>query len=258
MDSETAPRKKTQEDKRPRDPDRWIRRPIEKYRKRKIAPPLQPGDAFFALADEVVNRKRTLLGYDRLWVLWQVIRNVADAPGDVAEIGSYRGGSAHFMAKTFMTFMEREVPIHIFDTFEGHPASAITPNDEHHTAGQFGGTDFDSVRALLAPFTQITIHKGDVSASLPHLADSTYRLVHIDTDLYQPTVVCLDYFGDRMERLHRERTAVLDSVRALGGGGVRHYARASHRRRQRQPGGVVFVNCAALHRRQIFVFIDRN
>ena len=200
MDSETAPRKKTQEDKRPRDPDRWIRRPIEKYRKRKIAPPLQPGDAFFALADEVVNRKRTLLGYDRLWVLWQVIRNVADAPGDVAEIGSYRGGSAHFMAKTFMTFTGHEVPIHIFDTFEGHPASAITPNDEHHTAGQFGGTDFDSVRALLAPFTQLTIHKGDVAASLPHLTDSTYRLVHIDTDLYQPTVVCLDYFGDRLCR----------------------------------------------------------
>jgi hypothetical protein len=74
------------------------------------------------------------------------------------------------------------------------------PNDEYHTAGQFGGTDFDKVRALLAPFTQLAIHKGDVSASLPHLAESTYRLVHIDTDLYQPTVVCLDYFGDRMCR----------------------------------------------------------
>ena len=190
MNSESVPPKKTQEDKRPRDPERWIRRPIEKYRKRKIAPPLQPGAAFFALADEVVAHKRTLLGYDRLYVLWQTIRNVVDAPGDVAEIGSYRGGSAHFIAKSFITFTGHEVPIHIFDTFEGHPAGAITPNDEHHTAGQFGGTDFDKVRGLLAPFTQLTIHKGDVSASLPHLAESTYRLVHIDTDLYQP---CLLY-----------------------------------------------------------------
>jgi hypothetical protein len=30
------------------------------------------------------------------------------------------------------------------------------------------------------------------------LPESKYRLVHIDTDLYQPTVACLDYFGDRM------------------------------------------------------------
>ena len=200
MDSKSVPDKKAREDKRPRDPDRWIRRPIEKYGKRKIAPPLQPGAEFFALADEVVARKRTLLGYDRLYVLWQTIRNVADAPGDVAEIGSYRGGSAHFIAKSFIAFTGHEVPIRIFDTFEGHPAGAITANDEYHTAGQFGRTDFEKVRALLAPFTQLTIHKGDVSASLPHLAESTYRLVHIDTDLYQPTVVCLDYFGDRLCR----------------------------------------------------------
>jgi O-methyltransferase len=198
MDSEPARPKKTQEDKRPRDPARWIRRAIEKYRKQTIAPPLHPDGEFFALADEVVNDKRTLLSYDRLYVLWQAVRNVANLPGEVAEIGSYRGGSAHFIAKSFIRFTGHEVPIHIFDTFEGHPASAITPNDAYHSAGQFGGTNYDNVRALLAPFTQLTIHKGDVSASLPHLAGSRYRLVHIDTDLYQPTVVCLDYFGDRV------------------------------------------------------------
>jgi O-methyltransferase len=33
---------------------------------------------------------------------------------------------------------------------------------------------------------------------LPNLEESPYRLVHIDTDLYQPTIVCLDYFGQRI------------------------------------------------------------
>jgi O-methyltransferase len=200
MESEPARPKKTQEDKRSRDPRRWIRRAIEKYRKRKIAPPLHPDGEFFVLADEVVKNDRTLLGYDRLYVLWQAVRNVANVSGAVAEIGSFRGGSAHFIAKSFIKFAGHEVPIHIFDTFEGHPASAVTANDAFHTAGQFAETSYDSVRALLAPFTQLTIHKGDVSASLPHLAESTYRLVHIDTDLYQPTVACLSYFGARTSR----------------------------------------------------------
>lgn len=217
MNSESAPPKKTQEDKRPRDPERWIRRPIEKYRKRKIAPPFHPGAEFFALADEVVSDKRTLLGYARLYVLWQTVRNVAEAPGAVAEIGSYRGGSAYFMAKSFIMFTGREVPMHIFDTFEGHPASAITQHDEHHIAGQFGGTDLAKVRELLAPFAELTIHQGDVSASLPHLAENTYRLVHIDTDLYQPTVVCLDYFGDRM---CRGGVVVVDDYGSAKCGGV--------------------------------------
>src|SRR5438093_2786886 len=62
MESEPARPKKTQEDKRSRDPRRWIRRAIEKYRKRKIAPPLHPDSEFFVLADEVVKNDRTLLG----------------------------------------------------------------------------------------------------------------------------------------------------------------------------------------------------
>jgi hypothetical protein len=58
-----------------------------------------------------VIHKRTLLGYDRLYVLWQAARNAAAVPGSVAEIGSYRGGSAHFIAKSFITFTGREVPL---------------------------------------------------------------------------------------------------------------------------------------------------
>ena len=200
MDPEADRPKRTREEKRPRDPVSWIRRAIEKYRRGTLALPLQPDEEFFVLADEVIRRKRTLLGYDRLYVLWQAVRNVAPVPGSAAEIGSYRGGSAHFIAKSFVNVTGHEVPMHVFDTFEGHPEGAVTAHDGFHSAGRFGGTNCEKVRALLAPFTQLTIHKGDVSASLPHLAESTYRLVHIDTDLYQPTVVCLDYFGDRMCR----------------------------------------------------------
>jgi hypothetical protein len=198
MESEPAPQKKTYEDKRPRDPERWIRRVIEKYRKWTPGLPFRPDPAFFAIADEVVTPKKTLLGYDRLYVFWQAIHNVESVPGDVAEIGSYRGGSAYFIAKAFIEIVGQEVPIRVFDTFEGHPEAAITADDSHHVAGRFGGTDYETVRAFLSPFAQLSIHKGDVAASLPRLANSTYRLVHIDTDLYQPTLVCLDYFGSRM------------------------------------------------------------
>jgi len=198
MESEPARPQKTQEDKRPRDPERWIRRVIEKYRKWKPRLPFRPEPAFFEIADEVVRPKKTLLGYDRLYVFWQVIHNVANISGDVAEIGSYRGGSAYFIAKSFIQIVGHELPIHVFDTFEGHPEEAITEDDSYHTAGRFGGTDYETVCAFLSPFAELSIHKGDVLKSLPQLPDTTYRLVHIDTDLYQPTLVCLDYFGPRM------------------------------------------------------------
>jgi cephalosporin hydroxylase len=100
--------------------------PIESYRKRGSQLAYRPRHAFFELADRVVSDERTLLRYDRLYVLWQAAANVKSVPGAVAEIGSYRGGSAFFIASAVIHHAGAEVPMHVFDTFEGHPADAIT------------------------------------------------------------------------------------------------------------------------------------
>jgi hypothetical protein len=185
-------------DKRSRDPEQWIHRPIEKYRKGKGSFLHRPGPEFFALADPVVQSQRTLLGYDRLYVFWQAIHNVASLAGEAAEIGAYRGGSAYFIASAWVAATGSEVPFHVFDTFEGHPAAAITDQDPFHTAGQFSGTSYDDVKAYLSPYSRLQIHRGDVLTQLPGLGETTYRLVHLDTDLYAPTKACLEYFGARM------------------------------------------------------------
>lgn len=184
--------------KKPRDPEEWFVRPIEKYRRGKFAFPFRPSPAFFKVADPVVQSTRTLLGYDRLYVFWQAIQNVVGVPGSVAEIGTYRGGSAYFIASTFVAVAGAEVPFHVFDTFDGHPENAITEQDPDQQAGWFNGTSDDDVRAYLSPFTRVQIHKGDVVTTLPGLEEAEYRLVHVDTDLYLPTKACLEYFGSRL------------------------------------------------------------
>jgi O-methyltransferase len=200
MDSETKGEAAPRKDTRPRDPEQWVRRPIEKYRRPKHAFQFRPDAAFFELADAVVKPERTLLGYDRLYVLWQSLRNTVGVPGIVAEVGSYRGGSAHFIASALLELSDEEVPIHIFDTFDGHPEGTITEHDTFQTVGKFRRTSYEAVCEYLAPFEQVRIHKGDIVTLLPSLSDSAYRLVHIDTDLYQPPLACLDYFGARLLR----------------------------------------------------------
>ncbi|OFW15581.1 MAG: hypothetical protein A3H29_16565 [Acidobacteria bacterium RIFCSPLOWO2_02_FULL_67_21] len=184
-------------DRRPRDPDLWIHGSIKKHR-HTDALHFRPDNDFFRLADPIVRSQRTLLGYDRLYVFWQAVRNVSDVPGSAAEIGSYRGGSAYFIAGAFVRRTGGEVPMHVFDTFEGHPQEAIGERDRFQEAGQFSATSYEDVRAYLSPFPSIRIHKGPVSASLAHLEEAAYRLVHIDTDLYEPTIDCLEYFGRRL------------------------------------------------------------
>ena len=184
---------------RPRDPDKWIQRSIEKYRKdSKYVLPFRPSPAFFDLADPVVLSRRTRLGYDRLYVFWQAIQNVIDIPGAVVEVGTYRGGSAYFIAKAFVALTGAEVPFSVFDTFTGHPGAAISEHDPFQEPGQFDDTSYDDVREYLSPFARLEVHAGDVLTQLPGLQESAYRLVHLDTDLYRPTKACLDYFGARL------------------------------------------------------------
>jgi macrocin-O-methyltransferase TylF-like protien len=195
IDSPSAKETPQRKNRRPRNPEEWIR---PKAKKPEHALEFRPGAAFFALADRVVTTRRTLLGYDRLYVFWQAVRNVVRVPGSAAEIGSYRGGSAYFIASAFVSMTGEEVPLHVFDTFAGHPEQAITDHDQFQTAGQFGGTSVESVREYLSGFRRLQIHQGDVLQTLPDLEDDAYRLVHIDTDLYRPTRACLEYFTSRM------------------------------------------------------------
>jgi O-methyltransferase len=187
-------------DTRPRDPEGWVHRSMNKYRRAKNQLAFRPDETFFELADSVITPEHTLLGYDRLYVFWQAIRNLTQVPGDMIEVGSYRGGSAYFIAASALGIIGEQVPMRVVDTFEGHPESAISGEDPFHKPGQFHRTSYDRVRALLEPFPNVTVHQSDVLLLLPQLPEAQYRLVHIDTDLYQPTVACLDYFAPRLSK----------------------------------------------------------
>lgn len=203
--------------KRSRDPELWIHRPIHKYRK-KDHPDFRPAPEFFAVADQVVAAGRTLLGYDRLYVFWQAIRNLPGVAGDVVEVGTYRGGSAYFIADALRAHGITDARFHVFDTFEGHPTDAVTDLDPGQSPGHFNETGLEEVRSYLSPFANIELHKGDVLQTLPGLPESRYRLVHLDTDLYLPTRTCLEYFEPR---LSSGGVVVLDDYSAKRCTGVR-------------------------------------
>src|SRR4051794_15677536 len=140
---------------------------------------------FLPLAKEVLGHERTLLGYDRLFVLWQACQNTAKLTGAGAEIGTFRGGSSYFLASALKRLVGEEVAFHVFDTFEGHPGEEFTEWDEHQRPGGFNTTSLEQVSEYLAPFERVTIHKGPVGSIIPGLEEQTYRVVHIDVDLYQ-------------------------------------------------------------------------
>jgi O-methyltransferase len=150
-------------------------------------------DAFDAAHAEV--RDRTLVSADRLFVLERLARQALSVPGDFAECGVYKGGTAFLLARLLRGRGKR---LHLFDTFEGMPASAER-DPSGHRRGDFGDTSLAAVQAYLAPFPDVTFHRGfipETFAGLP--ADARFSFVHVDVDLYASVRDCLAWMYPRL------------------------------------------------------------
>jgi hypothetical protein len=161
-------------------------------------PSVPDRDEQFGAAAAAVG-KRTKLDEDRLWILWQAARNAAMLELPLLEAGSYRGGSAWFLANAVRQRLGRELPLEAIDTFEGHPREAITESDHaYHEVGRFGDTRYEDVREYLSEFALATVHRGEFTAVAPSLPHASYGLAHLDMDLYRPTSEALAFCAKRM------------------------------------------------------------
>jgi hypothetical protein len=136
---------------------------------------------------------------DRKFVLREFVRFTRKVPGSMAECGCYQGASAYFMAKE-----NPDVPLHLFDSFEGlsEPGDNDLPTAKDHS--HWGKGDFFTpeklVQKTLGHFPKVIFHKGWIPERFHEVAAERFRLVHIDVDLYQPTWDSLDFFYPRTNR----------------------------------------------------------
>lgn len=133
----------------------------------------------------------------RSFVLQSLIRSIADVQGDVAECGVRQGRSTLFM----LTADEAGRHVHLFDSFAG----LSEPGAEDRKASGDGrwksgdlSTDETLARRNLAGFDNVTFHVGWIPERFADVTDGRFALVHVDVDLFQPTLDTLAFFYDRV------------------------------------------------------------
>jgi O-methyltransferase len=126
---------------------------------------------------------------DRLAVLRDCTLATNGLPGDVAELGVFRGGTAKLIGH-----FAPGARLHLFDTFTGIPEDDAAPAG-HHRRGDFP-SDVEDVRRYLSNPNAI-FRVGVFPATAPR-DGVRFRLVHIDGDILQTTEAALDWFGRRM------------------------------------------------------------
>ena len=144
----------------------------------------------YGLIRHIISETDTLLLQEDAYQLLSCVRATANTPGEIAEVGVYRGGSARLMSEVL-----GHRTLYLFDTFEGLPQTDQL--DSRFGAGQYAAS-FEKVQSYLAQFPTVHIYKGLFPATSGPIADKNFSFVHLDVDLYQPTRDSLEFFYPRV------------------------------------------------------------
>jgi hypothetical protein len=151
--------------------------------------------AFVADYERLVPGNRR--SFERKYVVAEFVKSLRSVAGDMAECGVYNGATAYFMAQsTIRTGVRRA--LHLFDSFEGLSAPATVDGD-YWQAGSLAISE-DAARATLAGIDDVVFHRGWIPERFREVADKQFAFVHLDVDLYQPTLDSLAFFYPRTAR----------------------------------------------------------
>lgn len=140
--------------------------------------------------EEAITRAagNSLVGHDRLAVLWDEASKCAPLADGMVEVGVYKGGTA-----TLLREAQPDATFVCFDTFEGHPEPSLA-DDPAHPAGRFNDTSIERVSSLFDGHPNPPLF---VKGRFPDALDlvvlpERLSFVHVDVDLYEGTLAAFE------------------------------------------------------------------
>jgi O-methyltransferase len=128
--------------------------------------------------------------------VYSIAKSQSKLDGDMVEVGVYQGGSAKLIAE-----VKNGKELHLFDTFEGLPK--VSEKDTHFgtqywKTGEFSNTSLENVENYLSNYKNVYCYKGKFPETSEPIKNKKFSFVHLDVDLYQSTMDCLNFFYPRM------------------------------------------------------------
>jgi O-methyltransferase len=178
-----------------------LRGPATRYSHELIVPmtstysPWHDDMAFRAVYDAIDGH--TFVDQYKCYELWEQLGQLGSVPGDVLEVGVWRGGTGVLMARRCQA-LGFDAEVFLADTFAGVVKAGT--DDPWYKGGEHADTSPEIVRGL-ATRVDVTVELlvgvfPDESAA--DVADRSFRLVHIDVDVYQSARDVLEWAWPRL------------------------------------------------------------
>jgi O-methyltransferase len=157
--------------------------------------PWHDDEAFRAIYEAV--KGSTFVDQYKCYELWEQLGQLGHVPGDVLEVGVWRGGTGILMARRLAS-LEPEARVLLADTFSG--VAKAGAEDPWYRGGEHADTSSAMVQALadreaLPVELLVGMFPDDTAHLIP---DRRFRLVHIDVDVYASARETLEWAWPRL------------------------------------------------------------
>ncbi len=147
-------------------------------------------------------QNNTVVSIDRCFMIYQIAQAVKNVPGDMAELGVYKGGTAHIILEATRGTDKK---LFLFDTFEGLPPTGVLSieKDNIENKDSFSNNSVELVKEFLSQKSDIkrVIFKEGFFPQTTHgLENNKFSLAYLDADLYQSMKDGLEFFYPRMNK----------------------------------------------------------
>jgi O-methyltransferase len=141
-----------------------------------------------------IMKNNTLVDVYRCFELWQLAKQTAHLPGDIIEIGVWRGGTGTLLAKA-----SPNKTVYLCDTFSG--VVKASENDTGYKGGEHSDTSIPIVTQLAQNMNAVNykILQGIFPEdTAKEIEGKKFSFCHIDVDTYQSARDCFDWAWPKM------------------------------------------------------------
>ncbi len=142
--------------------------------------------------------ERTYRDKVRFYTIWLQIQKLIEqnVEGAFAELGVYEGETASIIHE-----IDTGRELHLFDTFQGFDERDLNQEEEtgsKYSPDNFSDTTLEEVKVRIGNSANIHFHVGFFPETTKGLMDQQYAFIHLDADLYAPSMAALEYFYPKM------------------------------------------------------------
>jgi len=152
------------------------------------------------ISKELIKIERTYRDKARLYNLWFQVEQLKKnrISGAFAELGVHQGETAKAIHH-----MDQDRAFYLFDTFEGFTKEDLikeNQTDNRFSTEMFADTSVDKVQKYINGNDNLHFKPGIFPKTTKGLETEIFALVHLDADLYAPTIEALKFFYNRLNK----------------------------------------------------------